>query len=559
MKEGANLSTLKPKLLTTLKDYSKKQFLDDVIAGIIVAVIALPLSIALAIASGVSPEKGLYTAIIAGFFISLLGGSRVQIGGPTGAFMVIVYGIVMRYGLNGLAIATVMAGLIMILMGLLKLGGVIKFIPYPITMGFTSGIAVVIFSSQIKDFFGLKIGNIPVEFAQKWAVYFNNFSTLSIASTFIGFLTLTILILWPRINKRIPGALIGIIITSLVVYIFKLDVPTIGSRFGEISSQLPTLTFPEVDYNMILMLMGPALTIAVLASIESLLSAVVADGMIGSKHRSNMELIALGVANIFSSLFGGIPATGAIARTVANIKNGGRTPIAGIVHALTLLLILLIFMPLAKLIPLASLAAILMVVAYNMSSWREFIGLFNTPKSDVLILLVTFLITVFIDLVKAIEIGMILAALLFMKRMSEVSDVNHLTIDSSEEFDEVSFNFHQENTRFTTPAHIQVYEINGPFFFGAADKFLDVLMMTNHTTKIIVLRMRNVPSIDATALHALRRFIEVCNKRKIELVISGLNTQPKKVLIKSNIYQLINSDNYFEVIDDAIDYANSIV
>ena len=373
-------NSLKPKFFTTIKNYSREQFMNDLTAGIIVAIIALPLSIALAISSGVTPEKGLHTAIIAGFLISFLGGSRVQIGGPTGAFMIIVYGIVTEFGVNGLILATIMAGIIMILMGLMKMGSVIKYIPYPITTGFTSGIALTIFSSQINDFFGLGIESIPPEFIDKWSAYIGAFSNIDFSTTIVGLLALAIILVWPKINKKIPGALIALIVTSAIVSIFNMEVATIGSKFGELSSKLPEMNIPAFDLNQIKMLIPPAFTIAILGSIESLLSAVVSDGMIGSKHRSNMELIAQGVANIASGLFGGIPATGAIARTVANIKNGGRTPVAGMVHAITLLLIMLLFMPLAKMVPLASLAAVLIVVAYNMSEWREFTRSFQGSK-----------------------------------------------------------------------------------------------------------------------------------------------------------------------------------
>ncbi len=464
------MSKLSPKILKTMKNYSKEQFFKDVTAGVIVAIIALPLSIALAISSGVSPEKGIYTAIIAGFLISLLGGSRVQIGGPTGAFMVIVYGIVMQYGIDGLAIATIMAGIIMIIMGLLKLGSIIKYIPYPITTGFTSGIAVVIFTSQLKDFFGLQIDNVPADFLGKWNMYINNAHTINLQALLIGAVALFIIIIWPRINRKIPGAFVALIVTSVIAKVFGMDIETIGTKYGEISSALPAFAMPQITMEKVTMLIMPAFTIAILGSIESLLSAVVSDGMIGSKHRSNMELVAQGTANIASALFGGIPATGAIARTVANVKNGGRTPVAGMVHSVTLLLILLLFMPFVKMVPLASLASVLIIVAYNMSEWREFKGLMKTPKSDIAVLLIVFIVTVMIDLVKAIEIGIVLAAFLFMKRMADVSNVNAVNMDASEEENE-SFNFAEENKKIFCPDYIQVYEINGPFFFGAADKF----------------------------------------------------------------------------------------
>jgi sulfate permease, SulP family len=541
----------KPKLFTTLKSYSRDQLYKDIGAGIVVAIIALPLSIALAISSGVTPEKGLITAIIAGFVTSLLGGSRVQIGGPTGAFMIIVYGIVAQYGLDGLIISTVMAGFIMMLFGFFRLGSVIKFIPYPITTGFISGIAVVIFVSQLKDFFGLKTGELPVEFLDKCKIYMETFKTIDPESTLIAVIALAVIIFWPRVSKKIPGSLVALIVTTLAVFLLKLDVETIGSKFGSISSAIPLPSLPGgISIDKIRSLITPAITIAILGSIESLLSAVVSDGMIGGKHRSNMELVAQGAANIASGLFGGIPATGAVARTVANIKNGARTPVAGMVHSVALLAIMIFLMPLASLIPLPALAAILVMVAYNMSEWREFKALFSTPKSDVIVLLITFLITVFFDLVKAIQIGMILAALLFMKRMASVMSVNKIRIDSSED---------EEPVEKTVPKNVQVYEINGPFFFGAADKFIDTFKEIDHTTHIIILRLRHVPVLDATALRALRTFLEVCRKRHIVVLITGLNAQPMKVLQNSGLYDAIGSRNFYNELDDAVEYAKQIL
>lgn len=541
---------LKPKLFTTMKTYSKEQFFKDITAGIIVAIIALPLSIALAISSGVTPEKGLHTAIIAGFLISFLGGSRVQIGGPTGAFMVIVYGIVTKFGMDGLITATIMAGIIMIVMGLLKMGNIIKFIPHPITTGFTSGIALVIFSSQIKDFLGLQMNEVPVEFLEKWSSYIKAFPSLDITTTLIGLLSLAIIILWPKINKKIPGALIALIASSAIVSIFNLDVATIGTKFGELSSALPKPTIPNIDFETFKLLLPSAFTIAILGSIESLLSAVVSDGMIGGKHRSNMELVAQGVANMASGLFGGIPATGAIARTVANIKNGGRTPVAGMVHAIVLLLIMVVFMPLAKMIPLASLASILIIVAYNMSEWREFLSLFKAPKSDIVVLLVTFIITVLIDLVVAIEIGMVLAAFLFMKRMADVSNTEVLDLDASEEKD------YEDETPLNRAdiKDVQIYEINGPFFFGATDKFMDALSELGYKTKVLIIDMKNVPAMDASALHAFKRLMRMCKHRHIDVLISGINEQPLTLFKKSEIFDIIGGESkFFENIDIAID------
>ncbi|GAB6107138.1 SulP family inorganic anion transporter [Fusibacter bizertensis] len=550
------MNLFRPKFFTTIKNYSKQQFFSDLTAGIIVAIIALPLSIALAIASGVGPEKGLHTAIIAGFLISFLGGSRVQIGGPTGAFMVIVYGIVVKYGVDGLIMATMMGGAIMILMGLFKFGSVIKFIPHPITTGFTSGIAVTIFSSQIKDFFGLKIDAVPAEFLGKWEAYIGAIGTTQLLTLLIGMIALLIIVFWPKDKIKIPGSLIALIVTTLIVQISGIDVMTIGSKYGELSSALPMPHIPAFSLEKVKVLIGPAFTIALLGSIESLLSAVVADGMIGGRHRSNTELIAQGIANMTSGLFGGIPATGAIARTVANIKNGGRTPVAGMVHAITLLLIMLVFMPLAKMIPLASLAAILIVVAYNMSEWREFIGLLKSPKSDVIVLLLTFFITVLVDLVVAIEVGMVLASLLFMKRMADVTEITELTRDNAEEDDSFTPSFDRSLLQ-RLPSKIQVYEVNGPFFFGAADKFLEVINEVDGKTETLILRLRNVPAMDATAVHALKRFITVCRKYKIKIVFSGLKPQPRDVLTKAGIVELIGEQYIFENFEDALSFAES--
>ncbi|MBN2852693.1 MAG: sulfate permease [Clostridia bacterium] len=558
-KEREVVTKFTPKLFTTLKSYSREQFFKDVTSGIIVAIIALPLSIALAISSGVSPEKGIHTAIIAGFLISFLGGSRVQIGGPTGAFMVIVYGIVMKFGMDGLIIATVMAGIMMILMGLMKLGSVIKFIPFPITTGFTSGIALVIFSSQIKDFFGLSTGEVPAEFLEKWKLYFQSFNSVSLQTTAIGLLALLIIIFWPKISRKIPGALIALIVTSVIVKIFGLEVATIGTKFGELSSSFPQLSFPQITFEKVRLLIAPALSIAILGSIESLLSAVVSDGMIGGKHRSNVELMAQGVANIASGLFGGIPATGAIARTVANIKNGGRTPVAGMVHSLTLLLIMLLLMPLANMIPLSALAAILIIVAYNMSEWREFKALLKSPKSDIIVLIVTFLITVVFDLVKAIEIGIVLAAFLFMKRMADVSSVNIKKMNALEEReDEPLHDFITESKHFHTKENILIYEINGPFFFGAADKFLEAIKEIGTKTEILIIRMRNVPAMDATALHAFKRMMIMCKHNHIKVMISGINEQPLTVLKKAGIYDQLGEDCFFREVDDAVKSATVV-
>lgn len=550
------MSVFTPKLFTTLKSYTKELFIKDLTAGVIVAIIALPLSIALGIASGVTPEQGLFTAIIAGFLISMLGGSRVQIGGPTGAFMVIVYGIVMEFGMNGLITATLMAGVMMMAMGFFRLGSIIKFIPYPITAGFTTGIAVTIFTSQIKDFLGLQLEHNPAEFLEKVSVYAEHIDTVNWGSVIIGALSLAILIFWPKVSRKVPGSLIALIVATIVVQAAGMDVATIGSTFGELSSKIPTPQIPSLSLPEMRMLIGPAFTIAILGSIESLLSAVVADGIIGSKHRSNMELVAQGVANIASGLFGGIPATGAIARTVANIKNGGSTPVAGMVHAVVLLLIMLLFMPLAKMIPLAALAAILIIVAYNMSDWREFVEYFHAPKSDLLVLLTTFFITVIFDLVLAIEIGMVLAAFLFMKRMSDVAEVNAVVLDSGEETDQDTESRGRAGLSFreglTLPKGVIAYEINGPFFFGAADKFMDNLSDLDAHAKAVLLIMTRVPAMDATALFAFRSFKQMCNRHKVALYIIGINEQPWSVLEKAGVIEKVGAEHFHPNLESAL-------
>jgi len=559
-------SVFQPKILTTMKGYTRQQFGKDVTAGIIVAIIALPLSIALAIASGVSPEKGIYTAIIAGFLISLLGGSRVQVGGPTAAFMVIIAGIVTKYGVDGLMIATFMAGIMMMLFGLFKMGSVIKFIPYPITTGFTSGIAVTILTSQVKDFFGLTTAELPAEFLGKWKAYIAGISTINWSVVAIGALALLIMIVLPKITKKIPGAFVALVVTSVLVAVFKIDIPTIGSKFGQLSSALPAFVMPQLSVDKVKALIGPAFTIAFLGSVESLLSAVVSDGMIGGKHRSNTELIAQGIANMGSALFGGIPATGAIARTVANIKNGGRTPVAGMVHSVTLLLILVLFMPFAKMIPLTALAAVLIVVAYNMSSWREFADLFKSPKSDILVLLVTFFMTVFFDLVQAIEIGIVLAALLFMKRMADVTEVKVRNMDAGEDTDDGSAGdtvsaseSGEENELPKTKVFkdVLIYEINGAFFFGAADKFLAVTSEVGKKTRVLIIKMKHVPAMDATALHAFARIVKLCKKRKITLLLTGLQEQPKQVLDKAGITAIVGEGHIFSGLGDAVSFVQN--
>ncbi|MCT4606186.1 MAG: sulfate permease [Marinisporobacter sp.] len=540
-----------PKLFTCLRDYSKEQFLKDFAAGIIVAIIALPLSIALAIASGVSPEKGLITAIIGGFFVSLLGGSRVQIGGPTGAFVVIVYGIIQKYGLSGLTIATIIAGVFLILMGVFKLGSMIKFIPYPITTGFTSGIAVIIFSSQIKDFFGLNMNKVPADFIPKWTAYFENFHTINGEAIMLGGLSILMMSLWPKINKKIPSTLVAIIFVTFISILLKLDVATIGSGFGEISSSLAMPRFPHIDLNMIQELIMPGMTIALLGSIESLLSAVVADGMVGGNHRSNIELVGQGVANIFSSIFGGIPVTGAIARTAANIKNGARTPISGIVHSITLLLMMLILMPYVKFIPMTALAAILMMVAYHMGEWHAFRELSKSPKSDAAILLTTFFLTVLVDLVVAIEVGMVLAAFLFMKRMADVTDFKYLLEDDQIKDDIPSYENVSNNIAF--------YEINGPFFFGAADKFIQVIKEVETSPKVLILKMKNVPVIDATGYAALKQLYDMNQQSGTELILMEIQELPLRILENYGFLEMIGKDHVCEDLDTAIERANRFV
>jgi SulP family sulfate permease len=550
------LSSFKPKLFTTLKDYTKQQFISDATAGVIVGIVALPLAIAFGIASGVTPEKGIITAIIAGFIISFLGGSRVQIGGPTGAFIIIVYGIIQQYGTTGLAIATVMAGFILIFMGLAKFGSLIKFIPYPVVVGFTSGIALLIFSTQVKEFFGLNIPKVPSEFHEKWIVYFQNFGSINYYVLGIALLALLIMIFWPKVTHRIPGSLIAIIITTVIVQIFHLPVDTIGSRFGEIPSNLPSPSLLEFHLSDIKNLIAPATTIAILAAIESLLSAVVADGMIGGKHRSNMELIAQGAANIASPLFGGIPATGAIARTATNIKNGGRTPVAGMIHSITLLLIMLFFGSYAKLIPMATLAAILVIVSYNMSEWHAFKSLLKSPRSDVIVLLTTFFLTVIFDLTIAIEIGMILAVLLFMKRMAEVSNISIITKELEDEEEKTDPNSIEKRV---VPEGVEVFEINGPFFFGAATKFKEQLKIVENPPKILIIRMRNVPAIDATGLQILKELYNDSKKNGTHIILSGVHTQPLYAMTQAGIFDLYGEQNIHGNIDDALDRAREIL
>ncbi len=546
---------LKPKLLTTLKGYSKEAFLSDLMAGLIVGVVALPLAIAFGIASGVSPEKGLITAVVAGFLVSALGGSRVQIGGPTGAFVIIVYGIVQKYGVDGLTVATIIAGVLLILMGFARLGTIIKFIPHPVIVGFTSGIAVIIFSSQIKDFLGLNIEQLPAEFIEKWPVIFQNFYSLNIYSLALALITILIIAFWPRVSRRIPGSLIALIFCSVVVPLLHLPVETIGTRFGDLPHTIPLPHFPSLSFGLIQKMIQPAFTIALLGSIESLLSAVVADGMIGGRHRSNMELLAQGIANVVSGIFGGIPATGAIARTATNIKNGGRTPVAGIIHSLTLFLILVCLGRWAKLIPLACLAGILVVVSYHMSEWRSFVSLLKGPKSDVVVLAVTFLLTVLVDLTVAIEIGMVLSAFLFMHRMSSVTKFHMIESEVEEE----RIDQKESVPKIKIPKDVEVYEINGPFFFGVSHEFEEALRVVSKKPKVQILRLRHVPVMDATGLHALKQFHERCRHRNIRLVLSGIHSQPFKVLKESGLYDSIGRENVVTNIQHAVARAHQLL
>lgn len=546
------MNQLKPMLLTSLKNYNRSQFVKDVTAGIIVAIIALPLSIALALASGVGPEAGIFTAIVAGFVISALGGSSVQIAGPTAAFATIVAGIVAKNGMDGLIIATILAGVFLILMGLCHFGSLIKFIPYTITTGFTSGIAVTIVIGQLKDFFGISYpdGVKPIETTEKLKTFFENFSTFNLDALIVGGVSLAILILAPYILKKVPGSLPAVIVGILMVKFLPLKVATIGNLYT-ISNSLPTLHIPTMSLSMIGDALPNAFTIAVLAAIESLLSCVVADGMINGKHRSDMELVAQGAGNIASALFGGIPATGAIARTAANIKNGGRTPIAGIVHSITLVIVLVVLMPFAGMIPMPTIAAILFVVAYNMCQWRTFVHLIRTaPKSDIIVLLTTFILTVIFDLVVAIEIGMVLACLLFIKRMSEETHVDSWTYvdDDTPDVDE-----HLRRL----PLQIRVYEITGPLFFGAADA-IEHIVVKDFTT-CLILRMRSVPALDSTALNALQNLTKVCESKGITLVFSHVNEQPMKVMVKSGFVDLVGKDNFCPNIRAALEYAEKII
>ena len=545
-----------PKLATTLKDYNRQQFANDAVAGVIVGIVALPLAIAFAIASGVTPDRGLVTAIVAGFLISALGGSRVQIGGPTGAFVVIVYGIVQKYGVDGLIVATFMAGVILIAMGFARLGSIIKFIPTPLVTGFTSGIAVIIFTSQVKDFLGLRMGDVPANFLEKIAAYSNNITSVSPAAAGIGVLSMAIIVAWPRINRRIPGPFVALIVTTALVQLAGIDVETVGSRFGELRAAIPAPIMPSLTITEVTSLVAPAFSIALLGAVESLLSAVVADGMIGSRHRANMELVAQGVANIVSPLFGGIPATGAIARTATNVRNGGRTPVAGMIHAVTLLLITLFFGKWAALIPMATLAAILVVVAWHMSEWRTFREELRAPKSDVAVLVTTFLLTVIVDLTVAIEIGMVLSAFLFMHRMSEVTAVNAVTrqLDLERRQEESDIPLAGLTSR-AVPDGVEVFEISGAFFFGAAEAFKETLTQTGRKPKVLIIRMRNLSLLDATGLRALRDVVRSSRAQRTLVLIAEIHAQPMAALEHSPAWEELGAGQVYPTLEDALDRA----
>jgi sulfate permease, SulP family len=547
---------LQPKIFKVFQEgYSKKTFFADLTAGIIVGVVALPLAIAFAIASGVKPEQGLFTAIIAGIIVSLLGGSRVQIAGPTGAFIVIVYGIVQRYGYDGLAVATFLAGIILVIMGFARFGTLLKFIPYPLTVGFTSGIAVIIFSSQVNDFLGLHIQNLPADFVQKWVTYAGHFSSFDYYTLGISIVSLLIIVFWQRITQRIPGSLVAIILGTAAVQIFQLPVETIGSRFGDVPTTLPAPHFPKVSWDVFTQMFSPALTIALLAAIESLLSAVVSDGMIRSRHRSNAELIGTGVANIVSPLFLGIPATGAIARTATNVKNGGKSPIAGVIHSITLLLIMLVFGQWAKLIPMGTLAAVLVVVAYNMSEWRSFAHILKSPKGDITVMLVTFLLTIIVDLTIAIQIGVLLSALFFIRRMSEVSQVTPLTRDLKEEEDDAA----EGESPLVVPNGVEVFEVFGSLFFGAVDQFTESLHEMKSKPKVFILETKNLLAIDATGLRALESLTDDLHRQGSQFLLAGIHKQPLFAMQQSGFLDKIGEDNVFSSLSDALEQSRVLV
>ena len=559
----------KPKMISALKNYNRQTLMADVMAGIIVGIVALPLAIAFGIASGVSPEKGIITAIVAGLAISIFGGSKVQIGGPTGAFIVIVYGIIQQYGIQGLTIATLMAGVFLIMLGVLRLGTIIKYIPYPIVVGFTSGIAVTIFTTQVKDLLGMQMDSVPSDFIEKWGAYIYNIGNIDPWSALVGIASVALIASWPLLArlfhlsplKALPGSLVAIVFMTIAALLLKeyagiTSIETIGDRFS-IDSTLPDAVVPTLSWETIKSLVGPAVTIAVLGAIESLLSATVADGVIGDHHNSNTELIGQGIANLASPIFGGIPATGAIARTMTNINNGGRTPVAGIVHAFVLLLIFLFLMPLAQYIPMACLAGVLVVVSYGMSGWRSFLAMLRNPKSDVTVLLLTFFLTIVFDLTVAIEFGLICACLLFMRRMAETTDVHAVLdeIDLNEDADMERGNLEH----LTIPEGVEVYEINGPYFFGAGNRFEDIMARYGRRPKVRIIRMRKVPFIDSTGLHNLENMCLMSQKEGITIVLSGVNEKVDAVLRRNNFEQIVGADNICNHIDLALARASQIV
>ena len=563
--------TFKPKLFETLRNYDRRQFTTDLLAGIIVGIVALPLAIAFGIASGVTPEKGIITAIVAGLIVSVFGGSKVQIGGPTGAFIIIIYGIIQQYGFEGLTIATLMAGVFLIMFGVLHLGTIIKYIPYPIVVGFTSGIALTIFTTQIKDLFGLTMTSVPSDFVEKWIAYFGAMPTIDWWSAAVGIGSVAVIALWPkvaRINnvlRKLPGSLIAIIVMTIAALLLKQymgisSIETIGDRFS-ISNQLPGAQVPELSWDVIKGLVSPAITIAILGAIESLLSATVADGVIGDRHDSNTELIAQGMANLASPIFGGIPATGAIARTMTNINNGGRTPIAGIVHAAVLLLIFLFLMPLAQYIPMACLAGVLVIVSYNMSGWRSFFSILKNPKSDVIVLWVTFLLTVIFDLTIAIEVGLICACLLFMRRMAETTDVKVISDEINPEEEDSDFQLGNLE-HLSIPDGVEVYEINGPYFFGAGNRFEEIMGALRHQRqlpKVRIIRMRKVPFVDSTGIHNLTNLCLMSQGEGIQVVLSGVNEKVQTVLHRAGFDKMLGEENICSHINIALERAKQLL
>ncbi len=551
-----NESRFEPKLVTVLREgYTRRLFAHDLGAGLVVGILALPLALAFAIASGVKPEMGLFTAIVGGFLIAALGGSRVQIGGPTGAFVVIVYGVVAKYGTDGLAVATLIAGVLLVIMGLARMGTVIKFIPYPVTVGFTAGIGLIIFSSQLRDFFGLTMTSVPAEFVGKWAAYAESMHTFSPAALGVSIASILIVVFWGRVTPRVPSPVVAILVTTAVVHAFHLPVETIGTRFGSVPNRLPAPHLPPLDIATIRGVLSPAVSIALLAGIESLLSAVVADGMTGRRHRSNTELIAQGIANIASPIFGGIPCTGAIARTATNVRSGARTPIAGMIHAAVLFSIMIVFGKWATLVPLATLAGILVVIAYRMSEWRLVVKLFRSTKSDTLVMVITFLLTVLVDLTAAIQVGVVMAAFLFMKRMAEVTQtsyIKNIVSDTENEDDDAG-------GERKIPDGVAVFEIYGPFFFGAADKFKSTLNSIDKKPRVLVLRMRHVLTIDATGLHALEDVFEKARRDGTALILSGVHAQPLTVMKQSGFADALGMDHMVAGLDDAIVLATSLL